>query len=109
MAVYLLHFSEKYRHAQHYLGFTSISPFKRYCRHLAGRGSPLVYAAVRAGIEVDLVKVWMHEDRKFERKLKNQKNAKKLCPRCRKQFMLHKVVVPTDGWQKRLESLYGKI
>ncbi len=39
MPIYLLHFSCRYRHAQHYLGFTDDID-RRLAEHLAGRGSP---------------------------------------------------------------------
>lgn len=79
--VYLLHFDKPYHHAQHYLGFADDVP-ARLQRHLEGRGSPLVKAAVAAGITVTIAKTW-EGTRILERKLKNRKNARKLCPCCR--------------------------
>jgi hypothetical protein len=40
MPTYLLHFSCRYRHAQHYLGLTDDID-RRLAEHLAGRGSPV--------------------------------------------------------------------
>jgi predicted GIY-YIG superfamily endonuclease len=80
--IYLLHFSAPYHHARHYLG-TSTDVGERLAEHLSGRGSPLVGAALRAGIEVTLVRVWPSGGRPRERKLKRSKNVPRLCPICR--------------------------
>ena len=81
-AVYLLHFAEKYYHAQHYLGFTEDLE-ARIERHKTGNGSPLVRAVVNAGIEIELARTWSG-DRKLERRLKDRHNTpKQLCPICR--------------------------
>ena len=49
--IYLLCFDRSYRHARHYLGYTE-NLEARLAAHRAGRGSPLVAAAVRDGIDV---------------------------------------------------------
>jgi len=82
--VYLLHFSEKFHHCQHYIGWTKYLD-ARIKHHKAGTGSRLVRAVVGAGITVTLVRTWANTDRKFERKLKNRKKARCLCPICRKE------------------------
>lgn len=82
MAVYILHFSEKYHHALHYIGFSE-DPAARLDRHIARTEQPLIRAVVRAGIEIEIAKVWPDAGRKFERRLKNQKNASRFCPICR--------------------------
>lgn len=79
--VYLLHFSRPLHHAQHYLGWTR-DLFERGSAHQAGRGSPLVRAAIAAGIQVEVVRTW-DGDRHLERQLKNRKNARRLCLVCR--------------------------
>ena len=71
--VYLLHFSEPYYHARHYLGYTN-NLEARIERHKAGNGSPLVAAVVAAGIGVELARTW-NGDRHLERRLKNRKNT----------------------------------
>lgn len=81
--VYLIHFERKLYHAQHYIGFTDVPLIDRVERHLAGNGSKLLRAVTKAGIEWEVVRVWQDKDRKFERKLKNQKNSKLLCPICK--------------------------
>lgn len=81
--VYLLHFekpiSEKHT-AQHYLGWTTYLP-GRAMAHLQGRGARLTQVAHERDIGFVIAATWPG-DRHFERKLKNRKNAHKLCPIC---------------------------
>jgi predicted GIY-YIG superfamily endonuclease len=81
MAVYVLHIEPPYRHAAHYIGFTT-RPDARVAEHLAGRGSPLIRAALAAGHEVNVSLKWHCGTRAFERYLKNQKGTRQFCPRC---------------------------
>lgn len=86
--VYLLHFSSKFKHAQHYIGYTedehSLTTRLEY--HRSGKGSKLLKAVTGAGIDVVVARTWSDGTRDFERKLKNQKNARsRLCPICRGQ------------------------
>jgi hypothetical protein len=67
--------------ARHYLGWAA-DVDRRVAEHLAGRGSPLVRAAVRRGLPVELARVWPDETRDFERGLKRRKEAARLCPLC---------------------------
>ena len=89
---YLLHFSEPLAHAAHYLGYSDdiarrfaqhlqVASCQRHGRHDEAwhKGSPLVCAAVRAGIAVRLVRVWPDQDRSFERKL-HHRHGSRLCP-----------------------------
>lgn len=80
--VYLFHFSSPFKHACHYLGWGKGSALKRIADHIAGRGSNLTRHVVAAGITLTLVATW-EGDRNMERKLKNRKNAKGLCPICK--------------------------
>lgn len=81
--IYLLHFSKSYQHARHYLGFCEQDdPAERVAAHLAGRESPLVKAAIGAGIEVTLAHVITDADRTFERRLKNRGSFCRWCPQC---------------------------
>lgn len=84
MPCYILHFSEPYKHAKHYIGWA------RDYEHLAARISahldntskqPLIEAAHAAGITFT-VAVWTHYPRHMERKLKNA-HARNVCPCCR--------------------------
>jgi predicted GIY-YIG superfamily endonuclease len=82
MAVYLLHFSQKLHHAQHYLGYAE-NIEERIARHQAGNGARLVEAFTQAGIGFVLARTWSG-GRDLERHLKNQKNSPaRLCPICR--------------------------
>lgn len=81
--VYLLHFSAPYRHAQHYLGWTP-DLTARLQQHRKGQGARLLQVVAAAGIAFDVVRTWTG-GRKLERKLKNQKHARRLCPLCSKK------------------------
>jgi hypothetical protein len=48
--VYVLHLQPAYRHAQHYIGWTAGDVDERLAIHLQGAGSPLIRAAVAAGV-----------------------------------------------------------
>jgi hypothetical protein len=81
MSVYLLHLHPSYKQARHYLGFAEdVAP--RVYAHLHGRGARLTEVALSAGCEMILVRIWDGASRTDERKLKNLKNAPKLCPIC---------------------------
>ncbi len=85
--VYLLHFNKPLSHAQHYCGFTPNGVEQRLAVHLAGNGARLVKAVVEAGREVEVARIWKHENwqeaRSQERHLKRQHNGPRLCPICR--------------------------
>jgi predicted GIY-YIG superfamily endonuclease len=80
--VYLIHFDRPYHHARHYIGYTE-DVDARLARHHAGNGAKLLAAVRRAGIGYEMVRTWEGVGRDFERKLKNQKNAPRLCPVCK--------------------------
>jgi hypothetical protein len=89
MSLYLLHIEPRYRHAGHYLGFTSDRTVdRRVNEHLAGgcKASPLIVAALLAGRAVTLARRWEGPqfDRAFERKLKSLggKSRAQRCPFC---------------------------
>lgn len=79
--IYVLHFSPRYKHAGHYVGWTR-NPIARFARHLAGRGSPLVRAALAAGCQIEVAALW-EGTRDDERRLKNRGSACRYCPTCR--------------------------
>lgn len=81
MPVYLLHFSERYKHAGHYLGYTEDLE-ARLAKHKAGNGARLVEVITEAGLDFQLVRTW-NGDRVLERQLKRQKNGPRLCPICK--------------------------
>ncbi len=78
--IYLIHFEQAYKHAQHYLGFTD-DLASRLEAHAAGHGARLMSVINSAGITWRCVRTWQG-DRKLERKLKNRKEAPALCPVC---------------------------
>lgn len=84
--IYVLHFDRPFKHARHYVGFTSRKKCDvRIEQHLSGKGSPLVRAVVAEGIEVS-VSLTMEGTRTQERAIKNQKNAAFICPICKIGF-----------------------
>ncbi|MGH9849024.1 MAG: GIY-YIG nuclease family protein [Blastocatellia bacterium] len=78
--VYLIHFNKRYRHAGHYIGFTT-NLDKRITDHLCGMGARLLEVITAAGIEWKLARTWQG-DRYLERKLKRRKDAPHICPIC---------------------------
>jgi hypothetical protein len=80
---YLLHLDQPYRSgrhpgAGHYIGYSDNTP-ERITTHRKGQGSPLLAAALAAGIDFRVVRVWPGTDRRFERKLHNR-HGSRLCP-----------------------------
>lgn len=78
--VYIIHFDEKFHHAQHYIGF-ALNVEGRFFYHKKGAGSKLLAALNRAGIDYKIVRVF-EGDRNLERKLKKRKNTAAICPIC---------------------------
>jgi predicted GIY-YIG superfamily endonuclease len=82
--VYLLHFdspiSENHT-TQHYIGYAD-DVNARIKEHKAGHGARLTQVANERGIGFEVVRIW-EGDRKYERQLKNRKNAPRLCPICK--------------------------
>ena len=76
--VYILHSRKSYRHARHYF---ATNLYKRITDHLAGMGARLLEVITDAGIDWKLARTWPG-DRELERRLKNRKDAPKLCPIC---------------------------
>ena len=55
--VYLVHFTEPYRHARHYTGWTADLD-SRLAEHQAGRGARLLQVITQAGIDWTLARTW---------------------------------------------------
>src|SRR5262245_27705742 len=91
--VYLLHFSTAYKHARHYIGFTT-NLDKRITDHLCGMGARLMEVITAAGIEWKLARTW-RGDRQLERRLKNRKCAARFCPYCGGDDAMRRAVYPT--------------
>lgn len=84
--VYLIHFHKKFKHAQHYIGYSETpATFKRRIdHHRSGAGAKLLRCVNEAGIEWEVVRIWDDGTRDFERSLKNKKHSQRLCPLCKK-------------------------
>ncbi len=80
--VYLIHFSQKLHHAQHYISFVDGDLLQRIAKHKSNKGAKLLAAVNNNGIDWKVVWVWIEGDRLLERKLKNYKKARRLCPVC---------------------------
>ncbi len=81
MAVYLIHFQERYKHAGHYLGYSS-SLEERIQAHRDNRGARLLEVVNEVGIAWSVVRVWLDGDYALEQQLKARHNSRLLCPRC---------------------------
>jgi hypothetical protein len=80
-SVYVLHFEPAYRHARHFIAWAH-DVDARIAEHLAGSGSPLVRAAMAAGVGVELA-LSLRGSRQLERRLKLWHKTSQLCPACR--------------------------
>lgn len=82
--MYLLHFDHAYKHAGHYLGW-STNIGHRIAQHRQGKSRcKLTKVAAEAGIQMTLARTWVGADRTFEAHLKNHyKNNRRLCPICK--------------------------
>lgn len=78
--VYLLHFSEPYKHARHYIGWTEDLP-ARLEAHRGGRGARLMEVINTAGIGFTLARTWPGTKSR-ERQIKTQGGASRHCPEC---------------------------
>lgn len=66
---------------QHYVGYTK-NLVGRMLDHADGHGARLMQVVAERGIDFKLARVWDGKDRQFERKVKNYKKARMLCPVC---------------------------
>lgn len=87
--VYLIHFDRPIGdignprgQAQHYIGCTD-NLARRLREHRNGYGARIMQAVAKRGIEWKVSRTWVG-GWKVERKLKDQHNAPRLCPICRK-------------------------
>lgn len=85
MPVYLLHFKKRIcpsHPAQHYLGY-AFDLDERIREHSLAPRPRLTQVALERNIGFKVAEVW-EGDRFLERRLKRQKNGRKLCPICNK-------------------------
>jgi len=81
--VYLIHFDEPFKHARHYIGWSSRLE-QRLEHHRNGTGSRLMAAVSAAGIGWSVVRTWSGT-RELERRFHNRHGASGLCPTCREE------------------------
>jgi len=82
--LYLLHYDTRLHHAQHYLGFAESE--KRIEQHANGTSRAHLPAAFfQNGVNFVVARTWDEGARTDERRLKNHKNARLLCPICRQE------------------------
>jgi putative endonuclease len=99
--IYLLHYSDPIGdpqnprgQARHYLGWCESRRLDtRLGQHADGRGAALTRAFVRAGRVFVLARTWKGT-RDDERRLKNRKEAPKLCPYCKGRYNLEQFAEP---------------
>ncbi len=78
--VYMLHFHQPYRHARHYVGWTT-DLLDRLDAHATGHGARLVTVIWQAGIGFTLIRI-CEGTRRTERAIKNSGGAVRYCPAC---------------------------
>ena len=78
--IYMLHFSQPYRHAKHYVGWTE-DLLDRLDRHASGHGARLIAVIWDAGIGFTLVRI-CEGTRHRERAIKHAGGAVRYCPAC---------------------------
>jgi predicted GIY-YIG superfamily endonuclease len=95
--VYLIHMDSPMAHAQHYIGYAD-SVAKRVRKHGTSEGARMLQVAAQRGITFRLAREWWGQGRAFERKLKNRKKARLLCPYCNpRAYNCGKVSGPSRG------------
>ncbi|NUW30739.1 hypothetical protein HTZ77_04785 [Nonomuraea sp. SMC257] len=90
--VYLLHFDRPYKHARHYIGWTSGDLSRRLRQHRNGTGARLMQVITKEGIDFVVARIW-DGGRNLERSLKNRGGASRSCPLCG-------VVPRVTGWDQ---------
>jgi len=78
--IYLLHFDVPYKHAQHYVGFTTSyeTVENRLKEHESGNGSKLLR---KVGKGFKLARLW-YGTKDDERAIKNTHHRRAFCPMC---------------------------
>lgn len=79
--LYLIHLDSALSHARHYVGWTR-DVHERFARHVDGRGSPMLAAALAAGIGFRVV-AFGKGAKKDERFIKNHHRTGSFCPLCK--------------------------
>ena len=85
--VYILHFDKKFKHAQHYVGYSE-NVLGRIEKHKTGNGARLMQVIHEHQIGFKVAVVFENRGRDFEHKIKGSHNTKRFCPICRTQECL---------------------
>ena len=78
--IYMLCFTQPYKHARHYVGWTA-DLLDRLDQHASGHGARLIAVITHAGIGFSLVRI-CEGTRRTERAIKNAGGAVRYCPAC---------------------------
>lgn len=109
--VYLLHFSQPYHHARHYLGSTCDLDHRLHL-HKSGQGARLMEVVAAAGIDFDVCRLWrfdsIAEARAFEKKLKRWQCGPRLCPVCQHKPLDVLADMRQGHWPFHLFTQQGK-
>jgi hypothetical protein len=97
VSLYLVHFTRRFGHAGHYLGYSDGHPVFRLQHHANGTGANLLRHVHNAGIGWHLTRVWTCGDRTLERRIKNNGSSEQVCPACR-AIGGHRHRLPGDRW-----------
>lgn len=101
MSIYLLHMNEPLPRGQsrdgqpliagHYIGYAD-DLLDRMIKHLSGKGANFTKVCCQRNVTWVVARTWEGEQatRTFERQLKRQKNAPRLCPICNPDAANHK-------------------
>lgn len=95
--VYLLHFERPYKHARHYIGWTTGDLTRRMRQHRNGTGARLMQVVTSAGIDFGLARTWTG-GRNLERSLKNRGGASRACPLCGVKARVTGWDPPANDW-----------
>lgn len=84
--IYLLHFTQPFRHAKHYIGVTSLTVEARMARHRSSYGAKLLKMLLQDGGDFVVADVWeadsMREAFAEERRLKRLGGGARSCSIC---------------------------
>jgi hypothetical protein len=99
--VYLLHLTQvmprgiarngKPLQAGHYVGYTQLNLELRLTHHRNGTGARMLQVCRERGGDWVVARVWPDGDRVWERRIKRQKNAARLCPICAGEAALRRL------------------
>lgn len=90
--IYLLHFERRLHHAGHYVGWAKRLA-QRLAHHEAGTGARLTQVVRERGVGWVCARTWKG-DRSAERRIKQRKDAPRLCPLCSGEAALRRCRKP---------------